>query len=257
MTRRFSVTEDAQGGLLTALGAMGIRLVVSRQYLRFIRPKMEIPLLAASLMLLALGIATLIRAWGRPLTASDADEQNCHQGHGHTAGPSPAVGWLLALPLAVLLLVAPTSLGSFAANRQAVKTTRLEQAQNVTFDPLPDQVNGRVSLTLTDFSKRGLYDSKESLKGIPIRLIGFVNRDASAPGGFFITRFKIACCAADAYPIQVVLLGAAGTWPDDTWLTVDGTWKATTVDPASDELLRAALTVQKVTKLTITPDPYE
>ena len=286
MKHRFSISEDAQGGLLTALGAMGIRLVLSRQYLRFIRPGMKIPLLLAAGLLVLLGLTTLIRAWRRPTDPTDhpahadptgragqADPAGLyrglvgadgatqrgdeHAGHGHATGKGPGVGWLLALPLAVLLLVEPTSLGAYAANRQAVKTTRLAQAQNVLFDPLPDRVGGRVELTLTDFSERGLYDSKESLQGVPVRLVGFVNHDAAAPGGFFLTRFKIACCAADAYPIQVMLSGDAGQWPDDTWLTIDGVWKPTEVAPDSKEALRATLTVRHVEKMSTTPDPYE
>ena len=263
MNHRFSISDDAQGGLLTALGAMGVRLVLSRQYLRFVRPGMKLPLLGASVLLVVLGVTTLIRAWRVPrmvehddVHAAD-DTVQTDSGHTHAEGKGPGVGWLLALPLAVLLLVEPTSLGAYAANRQAVKTTRLSQSAGVVFDPLPAKEDGRVTLSLTNFSERGLYDSKESLKGQPVRLIGFVNHDKAAPGGFFLTRFKIACCAADAYPVQVVLLGDAGQWPDDTWLTIDGVWKPTEVQPDAKDLLRAQITVQKVTKMTTTPDPYE
>jgi uncharacterized repeat protein (TIGR03943 family) len=258
MKHRFAISDDAQGGLLTALGAMGVRLVLSRQFLRFVRPGMKWPLLAASVLLIVLGITTLLRAWRTPRPDDQAHHAGgAHAGHSHDPGKGPGVGWLLALPLAVLLLVEPTSLGAYAANRQAVKTTRLSQAEGVVFDPLPAKQDGRLELSLTEFSERGLYDSKESLKGQPVRLVGFVNNDKTAPGGFFLTRFKIACCAADAYPIQVVLLGDAGQWPDDTWLTIDGVWKATEVEPDSKDLLRAQITVQKVTKMTTTPDPYE
>lgn len=263
MNHRFSISDDAQGGLLTALGAMGVRLVLSRQYLRFVRPGMKLPLLAASVLLVVLGVTTLIRAWRVPRMAEHDDVHAADDtvqtdgSHSHAEGKGPGVGWLLALPLAVLLLVEPTSLGAYAANRQAVKTTRLSQSAGVVFDPLPAKEDGRVTLSLTDFSERGLYDSKESLKGQPVRLIGFVNHDKAAPGGFFLTRFKIACCAADAYPVQVVLLGDAGQWPDDTWLTIDGVWKPTEVQPDAKDLLRAQITVQKVTKMTTTPDPYE
>jgi uncharacterized repeat protein (TIGR03943 family) len=256
VNHRFSISDDAQGGLLTALGAMGVRLVLSRQFLRFVRPGMKLPLLGASVLLVVLGVTTLIRAWRAP-RAVGHPESDGHEGHSHTDGKGPGVGWLLALPLAVLLLVEPTSLGAYAANRQAVKTTRLSQSAGVLFDPLPAKQDGRVELTLTDFSERGLYDGKESLKGQPVRLVGFVNHDKAAPGGFFLTRFKIACCAADAYPVQVVLLGDAGQWPDDTWLTIDGVWKPTEVQPDAKDLLRAQITVQKVTKMTTTPDPYE
>ena len=236
---------------------MGVRLVLSRQFLRFVRPGMKLPLLGASVLLVVLGVTTLIRAWRAPRVIEHHDAPDDHAGHSHANGKGPGVGWLLALPLAVLLLVEPSSLGAYAANRQAVKTTRLSQSVGVLFDPLPAKENGRVALSLTDFSERGLYDSKESLKGQPVRLVGFVNHDKAAPGGFFLTRFKIACCAADAYPVQVVLLGDAGQWPDDTWLTIDGVWKPTEVQPDGKDLLRAQITVQKVTKMTSTPDPYE
>jgi uncharacterized repeat protein (TIGR03943 family) len=255
VNHRFSISDDAQGGLLAALGAMGVRLVLSRQFLRFVRPGMKLPLLGASVLLVVLGTTTLIRAWRAPRLKDDTADD--HAGHSHAEGKGPGVGWLLALPLAVLLLVEPTSLGAYAANRQAVKTTRLSQSVGVVFDPLPAKEDGRVTLSLTDFSERGLYDSKESLKGQRVRLVGFVNHDKTAPGGFFLTRFKIACCAADAYPVQVALLGDAGQWLDDTWLTIDGIWKPTEVQPDAKDLLRAQLTVQKVTKMTTTPDPYE
>jgi uncharacterized repeat protein (TIGR03943 family) len=256
VNHRFSISDDAQGGLLSALGAMGVRLVLSRQFLRFVRPGMKLPLLGASVLLVVLGVTTLIRAWRSPRVGHH-DVADDHAGHSHAEGQGPGVGWLLALPLAVLLLVEPTSLGAYAANRQAVKTTRLSQSVGVVFDPLPAKEDGRVTLSLTEFSERGLYDSKESLKGQPVRLIGFVNHDKAAPGGFFLTRFKISCCAADAYPVQVVLAGDAGQWPDDTWLTIDGVWKPTEVQPDAKDLLRAQITVQKVTKMTTTPDPYE
>lgn len=262
MNHRFSISDDAQGGLLTALGAMGVRLVLSRQYLRFVRPGMKLPLLGASVLLVVLGVTTLIRAWRVPRMVEHDVHAAEHTvetdgGHSHAEGKGPGVGWLLALPLAVLLLVEPTSLGAYAANRQAVKTTRLSQSAGVVFDPLPAKEGGRVTLSLTDFSERGLYDSRESLKGQPVRLVGFVNHDKAAPGGFFLTRFKISCCAADAYPVQVVLVGDAGQWPDDTWLTIDGVWKPTEVQPDAKDLLRAQITVQKVAKMTTTPDPYE
>ena len=263
MNHHFSISEDAQGGLLAALGAMGVRLVLSRQFLRFVRPGMKLPLLGASLLLVVLGVTTLILAWRSPRVIEHHDahaaDDSVHNdgGHGHAEGKGPGVGWLLALPLAVLLLVEPTSLGAYAANRQAVKTTRLSQSAGVVFDPLPAKEDGRLSLSLTEFSERGLYDSKESLRAQPVRLVGFVNHDKAATGGFFLTRFKIACCAADAYPVQVVLVGDAGQWPDDTWLTIDGVWKPTEVQPDGKDLLRAQVTVQKVTKMNTTPDPYE
>ncbi len=242
---RLGVSDDAQGGLLVALAVIGYRLIFTGEYLRFVQGRMKWPLVVASTVFFVLGAATVAKAW----RTKEATTTQRHLG--------PAVGWLLGAPIAVLLLVAPAPLGADFANRQAVRTTRLPQSQNITFDPLPAPTNGAVDLSLTDYSERALYDSTEGLAAVPVRLLGFVVRDDEAPGGYFLTRFRIACCAADAFAVQVSLKGKTGDYADDTWLEVVGTWTPTQTTADGTEFLRAVMQVSTITEINDRPDPYE
>jgi uncharacterized repeat protein (TIGR03943 family) len=247
------VSADTQGGVLIVLAVTGLRLSLTDAFARFIRPGMRIPLVAASVVMGALGIATIARSWKLHRAGTAVNDEHEHDGHQHRS----LVGWLLVLPVAVLLLVAPASLGAYAASRGAVRTTQLAQAQGVDVGILPGEVNGVLPMSLTSYSNFALYDTTEQVKGRKVQLFGFVAHDAKAPGGYFLTRFVIACCAADAFPVQVVLRGSLPPLPDDTWVTVTGTWHATTVEPDSQEAFRAELDVTSVTEADRPSEPYE
>jgi uncharacterized repeat protein (TIGR03943 family) len=252
------VSADTQGGVLIVLAVTGLRLSLTDAFARFIRPGMRIPLVAASVVMGALGIATIARSWKLHCAGTDLHDEHTHDEHTHDDHQHRSlVGWLLVLPVAVLLLVAPASLGAYAASRGAMRTTQLAQAQGVDVGTLPGEVNGVLSLSLTTYSNFALYDTTEQVKGRKVQLFGFVAHDAKAPGGYFLTRFVIACCAADAFPVQVVLRGSLPPLPDDTWVTVTGTWHATTVEPDSQEAFRAELDVTSVTKADRPSEPYE
>jgi uncharacterized repeat protein (TIGR03943 family) len=258
MSSRHDVSADTQGGMLIVLAATGLRLSLTDAFARFVRPGMRIPLIAASVVMGALGIATIARSWKLHRSPSDTasdgeDHTHDHGDHHHRS----LVGWLLIVPIAVLLLVAPASLGAYAASRGAVRTTQLAQAQGVDVGPLPAEVDGVLPMSLTTYSNFALYDPTEQIKSRKVQLVGFVAHDATAPGGYYLTRFVIACCAADAFPVQVVLRGSLPALPDDAWVTVTGTWQPTTVAPDSQDAFRAELDVQSITKADRPSEPYE
>jgi uncharacterized repeat protein (TIGR03943 family) len=255
------ISADTQGGVLIVLAATGLRLSLTDAFARFIRPGMRIPLIAASVVLAALGIATLARSWRahrRPASAEHQHDERQHDKHQHDDHQHGSfVSWLLIAPVAVLLLVAPASLGAYAASRGAVRTTQLAQSQGAEVGTLPPATKGATQLSLTSYSNFALYDTKEQLKGRPVRLVGFVAHDSAAPGGYYLTRFVIACCAADAFPVQVVLHGKVPALPDDTWITVEGTWHPTTTNPEGNDVFRAELDVTSVTATAKPGEPYE
>jgi uncharacterized repeat protein (TIGR03943 family) len=251
-TAHREISADTQGGMLIVLAATGLRLSLTDAFARFVRPGMRIPLVAASVVLAALGLATLARSWRAHRNASAASD-HAHDDHQHGS----FVSWFLIVPVAVLLLVAPASLGAYAANRGAVRTTQLAQSQGADVGTLPEAQDGLTQLSLTSYSNFALYDTKEQLKGRRVRLLGFVAHDASAPGGYYLTRFVIACCAADAFPVQVVLRGKVPALADDTWITVEGTWHPTTASPDSNDVFRAELDVTSVTAAAKPGEPYE
>src|SRR5207247_1896264 len=99
-----------QGVMLLVVGATALWLGLSDASLAYVRAALRPPLAASGAVLLALAAATL-RAARRPRPAAPA-------GHGGRLG----AGWLLILPVLVLLLVAPPALGSYAASRQAPRS---------------------------------------------------------------------------------------------------------------------------------------
>jgi uncharacterized repeat protein (TIGR03943 family) len=228
----------AAGGTLTALvGLLTLRLTVDGTYLRYVRPGMKVWLLVAGVALLVLGLVALVRALrgGGP----DGDDEP-DPDHGHGVG----VGWLLLVPVAVLLLVAPPSLGSFGVGRSpAIRVT----SGRSTLPPL-EAGAGSVPMSLTEYGERAFDHSGASLRGATVVLTGFVSKSGS--GQFELARFQIACCAADASAATVQIVGVASIPPRDQWVTVTGSYSAAQGD---DPVLAASV----VRDISAPEDPYE
>jgi uncharacterized repeat protein (TIGR03943 family) len=206
------MNEEAQAGITFALGAVAVRLGVTDAHLAYIQPAMGPALTAAGAVLAVLGGAILLRP-GRARHGSSGDD-----GHGH--GACSRVGWLLLAPILAIAVVAPDPLGAFAANRAPATLPTLKRE----FGPLPAPSAGAVDLPLTEFVGRAVYGQGQSLRGIPVRLVGFAATDTRGEG-LLLTRFVISCCAADARPVRVAVRGGETSRPaPDTWLEVTGTW---------------------------------
>ncbi|MET8894122.1 TIGR03943 family putative permease subunit [Streptomyces albogriseolus] len=138
-----------------------------------------------------------------------------------SAGPShahpraPRVAWLLALPAVALLCFPPPALGSCAAREEAGRAEKFVG----TFPALP--AGDPVELSLAEFGSRAAYDSGYSLRSRTVRLTGFVTRDDD--GTWYVTRLRVACCAADATAVKAEVRGVRAP-ETDTWVAVTGTW---------------------------------
>ena len=213
--------ERTQGALLLAVGGIAIRLGVTDAALAYVKPGIRPPLTVAGVFLAVIGLVTVVRAF-----RGARDDLDLHghadDGHGHQPGHGPGVAWLLTLPLLALLLIAPPPLGAFAASRQS---NRPLAAPSASFGPLPAAAaDGAIPMKLTDFSYRALYDEDRSLEGKTIRLTGFVTKAEEPGAAFQLTRFVLACCAADGQAIKVAVRTDQPPPPADTWLEIDGTW---------------------------------
>jgi uncharacterized repeat protein (TIGR03943 family) len=220
------------------VGAVVLRLTVTDTYRRYVRPDMGKWLLIAGVIIVALGLFTLVQA----IRGAKVHEAHGHDDdHAHGVG----VGWLLLAPIAALLLVAPPTLGAYGVERAAkVNVT----AGPAIFEPLP---KGRppAEMTLQEYIERAFEHGGASFNGVPIQLTGFVAGTQS--GGFRLARYQIACCAADATPVAVDVVGTAGAPPrDDQWVTVSGTY-----EPGGGDLPRIRATV--VEEIDAPNDPYE
>jgi uncharacterized repeat protein (TIGR03943 family) len=227
----------AAGGTISLLvGAVLLRLVVTDTYQRYVRPELGPWLLVAGVAVIVLGLATLLWA----LRHSGEDDPNAHD-HEHGVGP----GWLLLAPIAALLLVAPPTLGSYGVDRAASVDIR---AGKGVFEPLRREADP-APLTLLEFSQRAYERDGASFDGAAVKLTGFAA--GAETGGFRLARYQIACCAADAAPVVVRVVGTAGDPPAvDQWVTVTGTFQ-----PGGEEL--PELSATSVDEIPPPENPYE
>jgi uncharacterized repeat protein (TIGR03943 family) len=235
-----------QGAMLLVVGATALWLGLTDASLAYVRAALRPPLAASGLVLLALAAATLRGAGAGAGPARPGGPA----GHGH--GGRLGAGWLLIVPVLVLLLVAPPALGSFAASRQAPRTG----GETGAFPPLPDPVDGAVPLPVSEFVSRALYDEQRSLAQARVRVLGFVTPDDGA--GYRLARFNVFCCAADAEAYEIAVRGDATPRQADQWLLVEGRWlpepPLTSVAPSSR---RPVLVAEAVTPVRPPADRYE
>ncbi|HEV7760114.1 MAG TPA: TIGR03943 family protein [Acidimicrobiales bacterium] len=210
------MTSSPAGGTITLLtGAVLLRLTLTGTYQRYVRVGMGPWLAVAGVVIVTLGLATLVRALraqGRG-AGVPVDGDHDHGEHGDR------VGWLLLAPIAALLLVAPPTLGSYGVDRGAAVDIT---AGAPTFDPLP-AADAPAPMTLLEYDQRAFDHDGESFDGRTVQLTGFV-ADEGTP--FRLARYQIACCAVDAAPVLVRVVGTAGATPArDQWVVVTGTFR--------------------------------
>ena len=261
------MTPLVGGTTLLLVGAMLIRLTVTDAYQRYVRTGMGPWLLVAGVLLALLGalaVLTALRDGNGPqfaaqndegpddVVSSDPDEKPADvpdhgHDHEHDHEHGDGVGWLLLVPVLALLLVVPPALGSFGVERSRVIAA---PGASEVFDPLPASTEPR-SMTLLEFDQRAFDRDGHSMRGIKLKLTGFVAQSADG-NGFRLARYQIACCAADAVAAVVRVSGAAGAAPSrDAWFSVTGTFQGVGKDGVPEF---AATAVQQ---LPAPVDPYE
>jgi len=230
---------NAAGGTITMLvGAVVLRLTFTDTYRRYVQPGMGRWLIVAGVAVILVGLVTLVQA------LRNVEPEEAH-GHDHEHSHGVGVGWLLLAPIAALLLVAPPTLGTYGVDRAANVNVRPGKS---IFKPLKPRAGG-VAMPLLEYVERSFDHDGKSLGRTPVRLTGFVA--GAQAGGFKLARYQIACCAADATPIVMQVVGTSGTPPrDDQWVTVTGTYT-----PGGDELPKLAAT--SVVEIQAPEDPYE
>ncbi|MEO8322672.1 MAG: TIGR03943 family protein [Actinomycetota bacterium] len=129
-----------------------------------------------------------------------------------------ALGMLLLItPMLVLVAVPDAGLGSLAASRK----TSGEGIAGLTSILPPEDPDHEISFADIDWaSESEEYAVKVGIsEGLEMDLEGFVT--GTGEGTFSLTRFYVACCAADAVPYSVTV-ESPDHYDDDTWLRVSG-----------------------------------
>jgi uncharacterized repeat protein (TIGR03943 family) len=248
---------SAAGGLISLLvGTVLLRLVVTGAYSRYVRVGMGPWLAVAGVAVIALGLVTLLRS-GEPPGGAPVDPE----GPGVLEGGAPAgaqvdgaggdghrgdsrMGWLLLAPIAALLLVAPPTLGSFGVDRGTQVNIRAGGAVLPPLHPGPRPI----AMTLLEYGQRAFDHDGASFNGAAVQLTGFVA--GPEPGGFRLARYQIACCAADAAPVVLGVVGARSVPARDQWVRITGNFQ-----PGGGEI--PLLAASNVVEIRAPEDPYE
>jgi uncharacterized repeat protein (TIGR03943 family) len=236
--------EQTRSVLLVVLGATAVWLWWSGDALNYVRPGLAPYLLAGGVVVVLLGLLPPLGLFGER-AAGHADG---HGGHRHRA----RVGWLLLVPVLVVMLVQPAALGSYAVSSRSV----VPGGGDGGFPPLAAPVRGAVPMSMAEFVTRAVRDPGRSLAGVRVRLVGFV-APSDGVGGYRLTRFVIFCCAADAEALQAVVRGDPAPRARDQWLEVEGTWlprPAAVDDPSPPP---PVLTADVVRPVAPARPPYE
>ena len=207
--------EQTRSMVLLALGATAVWLWRSGEALNYVRPSLTPLVLAAGLVLLALGLLPPLGLLGTVLGRAAGGSGHGQGGHQHRGW----VGWLLLAPVLVVLVVQPAALGSYAVSSRTV----VPGGGDSGFPPLAAPVRGAVPMSMAEFVTRAVRDPAQSLAGVRVRLVGFAS-PTHAGGDYQLTRFVIFCCAADAEALQVAIHGDPTPRARDQWLEVEGTW---------------------------------
>lgn len=227
--------------LLVLLGGVVLRTALTDAHLAYVQPGFRPLLVGTGAALLLLAGAGLLGARRHP-----------EDGHGHDMAPST---WLLVLPVAVLLLVAPPALGAFTAERQAqpIAVPDGGRAPAPLLGPDDEGADHR-TLTLFEYGIHALAPGAPALTGRSIRLQGFaLPRDG---GGWYLARIRIGCCAADAVPIAVVLSGAPEDLAEGEWVEVVGGW-APPRENAGGGYPEPVIAARSVQRIEPPAEPYE
>jgi uncharacterized repeat protein (TIGR03943 family) len=89
-------------------------------------------------------------------------------------------------------------------------------------EDLPPLVGDPVKIGVVDYATRAVWDDGKSLRGKDVEMVGFVTHGRD--GAWYLTKLQISCCAADAQPYKVKVLGDFGPYADNQWVVVRGHW---------------------------------
>jgi uncharacterized repeat protein (TIGR03943 family) len=244
------VRRETQNILLVLLGGALLKISFTGTYLRYVKPSHQWLLVLGGLVMVLLAAVSIVRELRG---ARDLDDHGHEHGHGHAHSARSA--WLLVLPVLAVFLVGPPPLGSDsvtrAAGNAAAPPPSTEGEGSALFPALP--AGDPVVLPLSDFSARAAWDRGHSLDHRTARLAGFVVQEGEDT---YVARLAIACCAADAFPVKVRLLGRElSHLPDDSWIEVDARLRPGSATRENDYV--PAATALAVRDIPEPEDPYE
>jgi uncharacterized repeat protein (TIGR03943 family) len=243
------VTTINRSRAILATGLLALWMGASDAMLKYLRPSMRPWLLAAAAGLIAIGAYGLIRAARLDLPGFDTDDHTDASRTGRSR-----VGWLLAVPVVVVILFGPQAMGDFAINR----TPHLPP---YAFDIASYASRTGTSVPVLKVSDviSGVAESgnSEYLSTHDVELRGFVSvLDVTGPDTFVMSHFLMSCCAADAQPMNLVIVGAASVPNKDQWIDLTARF-----DPAATRANKKpygpVMRAKRIVLVSAPASPYE
>ncbi|GAB2814629.1 TIGR03943 family putative permease subunit [Lentzea nigeriaca] len=228
--------RETQNILLVLLGGALLKISFSGLYLRYVQKGLLPLLIAAGAIMIGLALFAIIRDIRRGKAVDD--------GHSHSSRST----WLMLLPVLAVFLISPPALGGEVVS-SSVDTNQTQRSRNL----LGDLPSGEViPLSMTEFVTRTAWDESGTLDNRRVKLTGFLAR---AEGDTFVARLAIACCAADARPLKVKLVGDVPALPNEQWVEVTG--KVVPKSASEKNSWVPSFTVESTTPVAQPVEPYE
>ena len=257
------MNKSLQSAVVSVIGVIAVTAAFNGLYLNFVKPSLRWWLVLAGTILLGIGIAGLLTGTRRDQArdgVTDAAHGSRSARHTDSAHEhlGPRVGWAILVPFVILSVVVPSPLGSYAASRQSGSVASRPAVVASASDGLSLPPGDPVAMTLGEFSGRALFDETKSMTGRQVSLVGFVTVPEAGgpgePGDWYITRIALSCCAADGYPIKVVVRGADAP-ATDTWVNVLGGWEPG--NGGTEDQPLAIVSADSVVEIEQPEEPYE
>ena len=234
--------RETQNILLILLGGALLKLSLTGMFLRYVKAGLQPLLIATGVVMIVLALIAIVRDMRGP-----AEIAHDEHGHEHRSSRSP---WMLLLPVLAVFLISPPALGADTVNRSD-RNAAQESNKGNGFAKLADgQV---IPLTLGEFVTRTAWDDSGSLNERDVKLTGFVVRKQDS---VYVARLAISCCAADASPIKVKMVGQPfDSLPTDQWVEVTG--RVVPGSATKDTAYVPTFTVASIVPVATPLDTYE
>jgi putative membrane protein len=256
MTHSSRLQIAFKGILLIALGLFLYSCIANGSLYFYINERFLGYTLFAVVALLAVGVnyQFLLQRQSRlQATQHDHDSHDHTHSHDHDHGHDHAdhnhehrltwVGALLVLtPIILGIVVTPRPLGASAMDvRQVDVTTAGIGSLPAAVRAAQEKAAGERTVLEWNQTFQTTQDAHMVLAGEPVDVIGFVYRDERfGADQFFVTRFVVSCCAADAAVSGMVVEWPAGAALEtDAWVRVTGTLAAGQLGDTTLPVVRA------------------
>ncbi|MCB0115215.1 MAG: TIGR03943 family protein [Caldilineaceae bacterium] len=157
-----------------------------------------------------------------------------HHHHDHSHGLTWGGVVLVALPIVLGLLVPPQPLGASAMQNREIDVGGVDSVMPTIVRSTADKDPLARNILDWVMAFRSAAGSNEGFADVEAEVIGFVYRDDdTAADTFWVSRFIVGCCVADAAPVALaVQWGQTDTLPEGEWVRVRGRFREDATAPA-------------------------